>query len=250
MNTRVMGRFVNIVREVLRPALGTLLLLVAGGAPAFGQSLPSGDEILLNMESALASLQDYTVQLDIVANLDRLSVPPMKVTMYHKRPDKTRFVSEGFALIPREVVGMNVAEVRRRFTVGGVTLDTLTGKRALRVELVPRSIQASTRRVILHVDPDRWTAERIAMASANGRSMAAAFQYTQVSGVWVPASAHVTVSAVSDSSDSLPQDQPPPAAGAQSMPRTGTIDIVFSSYVINSGLKDEFFESQDAERPR
>lgn len=223
-----------------------ILVFLAGHGAAFGQGLPSGDEILLNMESAFASVQDYTVQMGIVANLERVSVPPMSVTMYYKKPDKTRFVSDGFALIPREVVGMNITEVRRRFAVGDVVVDTLEGKKTLRLDLVSRSLQASTRRATLHVDPARWTVERITTGSASGRSLVAAFQYMHVEGVWVPASVHVTMSAVSDSTDSIPPEEPSSGGGTRSLPRTGTIDITFSSYVLNAGLKDELFHSQEA----
>ena len=78
-------------------------LIILGGRPAD----PSGEQILKNVESARAAVKDYTVMLDIVADVERLKVPPMKAKMYFKYPDKVHFDSKGFALLPREGLALN-----------------------------------------------------------------------------------------------------------------------------------------------
>ncbi len=66
----------------------------------------TGEEILKKVESQVAGVQDYTVSLGVTVDLERLNVPPMHVTMYYKKPDKVRFASDGFALLPKEGIGI------------------------------------------------------------------------------------------------------------------------------------------------
>ena len=113
-----------------------VVLLFFAGDTVPPQEL-SGEEILDRVEQTLTRVDDYTVTLDIVADIEGLSVPPMKVTMYFKQPDNVHFDSEGFALIPREGMAMSLAKLKENFSVGRVDRDTVHGEPAYRLTLEP-----------------------------------------------------------------------------------------------------------------
>jgi hypothetical protein len=224
-------------------------LMLVGGV-GVGQE-PTGEQILENVEQALAGVEDYTATLDIIADIERISVPPMKVTMYFKQPDKVHFESDGFALIPREGLAMSAGTLRANFSVDRVDWDTVHAERAYRLTLLPRSERTRARRVQLLVHPEHWTAERIVTNTVDGRSIAATFRYTQVEDFWLPSHLDVTLTPAEHDSSQLPpweaQDGTP---SRRRSPLKGTLEIRYSNYKVNTGLSDELFHPREEAQDR
>jgi len=227
--------------------LATLVsLLVAGAMPgeAGGAARPDtgGAAILEHVSAQYAAVQDYAVTLSVTTNIERMSVPPMHATMYFKKPDKVHFEAKGFAVLPREGLAFNPATLAERFLVDAVSPDTLSGKRVLRLAMRPRSDQARTRRVILYVDPQRWTPEKFTTAGIDGRTMSASFTHARVGGLWLPSNLYVEFSAAADTA-AVPQwEQSVPGSSGRMTFRGGTIDVKYSDYRVNTGLDDALFE--------
>ena len=76
----------------MRTALVIALLVVFH--PAYSQK-PTGEEILRKAEQNFHDVKDYTVTLDIVADIERIKVPPMHATMYFKQPEKVTLIRRG-----------------------------------------------------------------------------------------------------------------------------------------------------------
>ena len=107
-------------------------MLALGAASAFALvhgGEPSGEAILRNVQSRIAEVRDYTVHLDVVADIERLNVPEMHVTMYFKQPDKVHLDAEGFAMLPREGLALNVDKLLSRYFVEHVERDIAQQRR-------------------------------------------------------------------------------------------------------------------------
>ena len=199
----------------------------------------SGTQILKNIEANFAGIEDYSVDLEANVDLDRLKVPRMKATMYFKKPDKIRFISEGFALLPKEGVGFTPGNLASRFDVENAREQNGDFVLTLR----PKLDKTKLRKVFLVADPSNWTVRQLTTPQFDGRQMKAEFISQNVNGHWLPSQLLVTFSADSTNTDlpeffgQLPQGQRP-----SQNPRKGTITIVYSNYHLNSGLKDEFFD--------
>lgn len=201
-----------------------------------------GAMILERVAAQVEELQDYVVTLDVTTSVERLSVPPMTATMYFKKPDKVHFESKGFAILPREGLSMNPALLPERFLVDSVDADTLAGKRVVRMAMRPRSDQARTRRMMLYVDPQRWTAEKFTTAGIDGRTMSALFTYARVDRFWLPSKLVVEFSAAADTT-AVPQwEQSAPGLTGRASFRGGTIEVRYSGYQVNTGLDEAIFE--------
>jgi outer membrane lipoprotein-sorting protein len=206
-------------------------------------------EILKRLEAELHQLRDYTVTLDVVANLERLSIPPMQLTMYYKAPDLVHFDAKGFALVPREGVPWSPSWLTQRFRAESAQPDTLEGLGVIRLELEPRDDRARTRRVTVWVDPACWTAIRVFTATVDGRMINASFVYARVEGFWLPSMLTLTVS-TPPADTTLAAGQTGPAIhGMGGRFRSGTIEVRYSDFHLNTGLSDTLFQSPARKEP-
>ena len=224
-----------------------VVVLVLGLQCAFGQKL-SGEDILHKAEQNFLEIKDYTVTLDIVADIERMKVRPMHATMYFKQPEKVHFDAKGFVVLPREGMGVQFGQLTQKYAVDSVVRETVDGVQMFRLALRPRDEKAVMRRMYMWVDGKRWTPEQIRIPQPNGRAMEARFTYTNIDRFWLPQLLVVTFSSpVKDTTTAVPQTNPF-AGGAPTAPRGGTragkVTVNYSNYRVNTGLPDSIFSSQ------
>jgi hypothetical protein len=240
-----MNRMHSFRRGVFLAAAFYVALRCVAGVPGD----PTGETILRNAEDRMAAVKDYTVNLAITADIDRLNVPPMNVRMYFKQPDKVHFDARGFAMLPREGLALNIGKLRTRYTAGRVDRDSIDGIPLYRVTMVAKSERTRIRSVTLYVHPERWTVEKLVTPQVNDRVMSASFRYTQVQGLWLPQEMVAAFStAPADTVEPNPLDQAMPAR-PQQRPRTGTVTVHYSDYTVNTGLSDDLFKEEQGKSP-
>ncbi len=209
------------------------------------------DAILAQVERALEGITDYTVELQASVNMERLQVPSMTATMYYKAPDRIHFESSSFAMLPREGLALNPANLRKDFRPDFVGRDTVDGEVVDVVRLFPKEEESRRRSMTLWIDPARWVVVQLRTQPFEGRRLMAHFSYQRVENrYWLPDTLAVTfetVSADSEAGMTMP-DMAPPGRRQRAPLRAGTITIVYSKYAVNTGLSDEVFE-QRKEQP-
>ena len=215
------------------------LSVTAAVAAARGGGDPTGETILRNVESRLAAVRDYTVTLDVVADIERLNVPPMHAMMYFKQPDKIHLDAEGFAMLPREGLQPNIGKLLVKYAVAGVGRDTIDGVDLRKVVLQAKSDRSFPRSITVDVNPLRWTTERIVTTGSGDRLAAITFSYRQVEGVWLPE--EMTASFSLAPPDSGETEMPSSPLRRPQMPRNGKVTVRYSGYKLNTGLGDEIF---------
>lgn len=226
-----------------------MMCAVAAAAMTCAASVPgdpSGADILKHVEAQVAGVKDYTVTLDVVADIEHLKVPPMHATLYYKQPDKVHVASKGFAMIPRESMGMQFSKLSERYVVDSVAADRKASPVIYRVVMRPRDERSVVRKVWMFVHGERWTPERIEIPQSGGNTMRATFTYEHVQSVWLPTTLTVTFTVTaSDTTGAVPAN-PFGSGPATRMPqrgpgRSGTITVKYSDYKVNTGLGDEVF---------
>ena len=242
-----MNRNSAIVESVFL-IFGVLLLdPVASGRTPGGEI--TGVGVLKKVEEVYARIQDLTVTLDIVADMERMKVPPMHATMYYKAPDKMHFDAKGFAFLPREGMGMAFGRIGSRYKAENVERESLDGVEKYKLTLTPRGETPRVHNLFLYVDPTRWTAERIESHLFGGRTMVVSIRHEEVEGFWLPSLLTVTFTSTgADTSEATPFDQGAPVPPRQSF-RAGSITIRYSDYRVNTGLSDELFK-KEVESPK
>jgi len=204
--------------------------------------VPAGEAILKRVEAALASVQDYTVTLDITADIEQANIPPMKATMYFKQPDRIHFESQGFALLPREAFSLSPTRLLERFRVDSVAVDTAEGEKIYRLHLTARDEKVRMREAWLDVSPERWTIDRGRLTFADDRTIAVRFRHERVGSVWLPSELFLSISqAGAVPSEAPPSDEGRPAQLGRRALRKGSVVIRYSGYRLNTGLSDDIF---------
>jgi outer membrane lipoprotein-sorting protein len=220
-------------------AVALRLVLPLTAMLSFAQ--PSGEQILKNIEANYAGIHDYTVTLDVAVDLERLKVPKMKATMYFKQPDKIHFVSEGFALLPKEGLGFTPGRLSARFEVANVEAQ----EAQYYLTMTLKNDKAKLRKAFFTVNASNWTVTSITTPQFDGREMKAAFSYQRIDGYWLPATLIVTFTSDTTEAESAdPFAQMPGAIRSSQLPRRGSIAVRYSDYKINTGLSDEVFEEK------
>ena len=97
-----------------RVLLAAALLVSAAIQPSPAQT-PSAAEILQNMKKQFEMVKDYTAQLKVTVDMERMQIPEMLVKIYFKQPDKIHIEAANFAMVPREIAGMNPAQFIDKF---------------------------------------------------------------------------------------------------------------------------------------
>jgi len=217
------------------------MLLGAASAPAqkTGGRLPDGETILKNIEDRWEPVKDYSVTLEVVADIEKMDIAPMVVRMYYKQPDKMHFESEGFAVLPRDALRFNPHDLRSRFNAEGVSRDSSDGH--YRVKLISRGETTPVRRLTMIVDPGTFTIDGLESATADGRHMKATFTHTKIGEILLPSSLVVEFT-----SDAPPETPSPDVAQAPGRPpRRGRVTLTFKDYTLNSGLPDDLFKKKE-----
>jgi outer membrane lipoprotein-sorting protein len=217
------------------------MLLLAG---VEGAAQPSGEEILKKVESNFPGVQDYTVDLDVTADIERMNVPPMHVRMYYKQPDKFQFDSEGFALLPRDGVAFNASKLLSRFSIEEVGEELSQGGKEFKLLLRAKGERAKTTRLQVFIDAEDWKPTRIHSSLFDGRTMTATFKYEKHDGHLMPSLLTVEFTAPpADTTDQMPESDMAPMPRSQ-MPRNGTVIVRYSGYRIDTGLSDDIFNKK------
>jgi hypothetical protein len=222
----------RIMPRVMALSVAAAVAVARGGDPA-------GETILHNVEARLAPVHDYIVTLDVVADIERLNVPPMHATMYFKQPDKVHIDAEGFAMLPREGLQPNVGKLLAKYAVAGVGKDTLDGVPVRKVMLQAKSDRSFPRSMSVYVNPARWTTERIVTSGSGDRLATISISYVQVDGIWLPGG--MTAAFALAPADSTENDIPSGVMRPQQKPRNGTVTVRYSDYRLNTGLSDDIF---------
>ncbi len=220
------------------------LLPVSGpalSAQGAGKSGPTPEAVLQSLAARYAGINDFTVRMTVVADIQEMNIPTMTLTMYFKRPDKIHIESEGLAIVPREAAGFAPDQLLARYIPEAMVNDTLGGHAVYRLTLLPRSEESRPRRLLVYVDPDRWTIENITSAGPGDRSVVTRFTYARADSFWMPSVVKVTFSSPTAAGPDQPSPDQPAPMGRRTPPRNGTVTITYADYRINSGLDDALF---------
>ncbi len=224
-----------------RMLLFSLAYLTVGLYPAFAQSA-TAEQILQKVKNRFDLVKDYTATLKVTMDMERLQIPEMFVTVYFKQPDKVHIESRNFAMVPREIAGMNPSQFIDKYdaTVSGT--EWVGGAVTYKLRLVSKPVKGKpVHESYIWVDGTRWVITRYESTPSDVRKVAVDLEYETVDGMYMLPSkieAHLDTQLPADSSAEK-------MYGSQRLPRKGTVTILYSGYKVNAGLSDEIFQKKE-----
>jgi outer membrane lipoprotein-sorting protein len=209
---------------------------------------PSGDEILRRCERNFDGVEDYTVDLTAAIDMDRIRIPEMKALLYFKRPDKINIKSESFAMLPRDGFALPVTVLVRNYDVRSRGVEEIEGIRLYRIELTAKKGSARVQNLTVWVDPANFTVVQTVSTPYRGRSVTVQTSYMLLENkFWLPERMKLSFAATlpdSSTADEFPIPGQGESEGTRRPPRSGSMEIRYSGYRVNTGLSDDLFKRE------
>jgi outer membrane lipoprotein-sorting protein len=226
-------------RFVVYAILASLLISSALSAS------PSADSLLDLARKRFAQIRDYSVDIELDVKGESIAVKGMTMTMYYKKPDKTKLVAkQGFSAMPREIVlGDVIDQLAKNCVPVLLKTEKKNGVECYVIILQPL-LGAGQPATTLWMDKSGLVRST---ESGGPYPVRTDWRYAKVDEKYqLPCriDARITAPAMSamprhrhgDADEAM---QPQPANGTQTVRAT----ITFSNYRVNKGIRDSVFKS-------
>lgn len=228
--------------------MNKLLMFLLISSFVFAQN-KNPQQILDDVTNKFDLVKDYQVEVTIKIDMDFLKVPETEAKLYFKQPDKTKFESEGFALLPKQVFEINPGKLLSfDYTpvyIRDVKVDEIN---TAVIKIVPNSDSTNLLLSTIWVDVQNSRVQKIETATKHGGTMTTVLAYNKESKYPLP-------SKVSVEFDVNAQAPIPSANHQNSIVKhkravagrrqlNGSVMLTYSDYKINEGIPDSVFEEK------
>ena len=192
------------------------------------------------IEKKYSGLKDYTADVNVHFDIETFKTPDMKAKFYFKAPDKMKVESKGVFFFPREGGVFNPALYKRDDFEIRILEPMAAEKKDVKLKIVPRKKEKMGREFVLLIDRNDNLVREIHTSQFDGRETKAKIEYGRVESFDLP---RVILLALD-----FPSVDPGEKRGfgpfeQKSERVTGTIEITYTNYKVNTGLKDDLFKS-------
>jgi len=193
------------------------------------------------IEKKYSELKDYTADVNVHFDMETFKTPDMQAKLYFKAPDKMRVESKGIFFFPKEGGYFNPGLFKKDDFEIKILEPAAEGKREVRLKIFPKKKQRMGREFMLLIDLKDNLVKEIHTSQFDGRETKARIEYGRVGSLELPRYILLTLD--------LPSVDPNEKRGfgpfeQKSERVTGTIEITYANYKVNTGLKDEIFKEK------
>ncbi len=222
-----------------------LLLLFS---PHWIQAQEDAFRYLDSIEKKYADLKDYTADGIVHFDIEMFKAPDMQAKLYYKAPDKMKVESKRVLFFPREGGFFNPSFFKKEnFEIKILERLTYDGAKAVRLKLTPQKAKRNIQEFVLTINMDRNLIREMGFTQFDGREIKAVIDYGKFDGFELPVHIRLKLDI-----PSFETEGPKEFDQLVQKPKrvTGTIDISYSNYKVNSGLSDEIFKESEPSRGR
>lgn len=199
-----------------------------------------------SVEKKYAGLRDYTADVNVHFDIETFKAPDMQAKLYYKAPDKMKVESKRVFFFPREGGYFNPSLFKKEdFEIKFLERSNYDGRKAVKLKLTPKKVKRNIQDFVLTIDTDRHLIREMDVTQFDGRKIKAVIEYGKFDSFELPAHTQLKLDIPSFESEGVKEfDQL-----IQKPKRvTGTIEITYSNYKVNSGLSDEVFKGKESDK--
>ena len=180
-------------------------------------------------------IKDYTATIEAAVDMERIKVPKMDVKIYFKQPDKFHIESKNFAMIPREGVAINPAELLNKFNPKLLGIEQLNSRPVYKIQLTPKSEQKLiSLESYVYIDQENLYIAKLESTPSEGRTIVINFSHSLIQNkYYLPSKIFVKFESAETNS-------------SQRLPRSGSVTISYKNYLLNTGLSDSLFTKKSS----
>jgi hypothetical protein len=165
----------------------------------------------------------------------------MQAKLYFKAPDKMKVESKGVFFFPKEGGYFNPALFKKDDFEIRVLEPVAEEKKDVKLKIVPKKKEKMGREFILLIDRNENLVREIHISQFDGRETDAKIEYGRFGSFELPRYILLAL----DFPSAEPNERRGFGPFEQKSERvTGTIEITYANYKVNTGLKDEIFKEK------
>ena len=205
----------------------------------------NADDLLNQIKDKLNKVNDYSVDLEVSINMDFIKMPKSKAQLFFKKPDKMKFNSTGFAILPKAGVDFNPQKILEFDLTSAIIGDTLIDSETLKiVQITPKADSLKFKSAIMFIDDSKMLIKQINLVADYGAKIETSFKYNGEIDFALPSEIKINI-------DISEIDENEGKKNKRSkMPNNfkGDILIKYSNYKVNLGIDDSVFEEEKEEK--
>jgi hypothetical protein len=200
--------------------------------------------ILENVKKTYEQVNDYSAKARINVNVDFIHIPQKEAEVFFKAPDKYRYKSPGFIMIPRKGVDFSIIDIMsRHYDAIYSGMRTIGEDIFHEVKVIPSGDQDDLVLATLLIDRSSWFINRVEAITRKAGSFIIDLYQAQ-GEMPLPDSVRITFDVDKLSfplkfMGNIKVDAP----GAEA-PDQASVTITYSNYKVNTGLKDDIFKEE------
>lgn len=221
-----------------------IMLLFA--IPLFAQS-SDPSLIMKKVIDRFQEVHDYQVDVSIKLDFDFLKAPESKAKLYFKEPDKTKFESDGFAMLPKQVFNFSPAKLLL-FDYSAVYLkkEKIDDREVELIKVIPEVDTLNVSYFIFWVDAKSNLVRYIETIARPSNRVNMHLKYKD--GFEYPLPSEVEISFYIETEGIPPEHhdeivkQKKAAMGRRDL--KGSVTVTYGNYKVNKGIDDSIFDDK------
>ncbi|UCH20628.1 MAG: hypothetical protein JSU83_19145 [Deltaproteobacteria bacterium] len=230
----------------------SILLIVAVNLNRVHARSAGPVDILKTVLAKQNQINDYQVNIEIELDVDFINMPVKHAVMYYKQPEKVKFKSNEFLMLPKRGLNFSLRKILKDdFTSIFAGYEYFDKRRHYIITVIPTKKKSDIVLSTIWVDAELFIISKVENNTRADGSYVIDFTYGDESNV-LPAEMKITFQ-MAHFNIPLKFIGKPLEIDRQKLEKkekkTGVVYIRFSNYKINAGVSDDIFD-EDEERFR
>ena len=203
------------------------------------------DSLILRVKQKLELIKDYKADIEIHLDVDFIKMPDKNAKMFFKQPDKIRFISDEFIMLPKRGIGISIRKILKDDYLAVYSgLEIINDKQYTVIKIIPEGSKSDIVLSTLWVDAEKALINKVENTTRNNGSYLINLKYSDPE-LELPTEIKISFRVVNlkiplkfiGKNSTVDKDELK-VKGA----KEGTVSIKLSYFDINKGIDDSFFE--------
>lgn len=223
-----------------------LVILFLAAVNIFAQQ-KNPDDILENVKNNFNRVNNYITDVTIKLDMDFLQVPESKAKLHFKQPDKTKFDSESFAMMPKQVLNITPSKLLAfDYTAIYIRSEKLNETDVDVIKIIPNSDSTNMLLSTLWIDSKMSLVRKVETTTKNSGTIVTELNYNSNLDYPLPSEIKVMFKIAEANLPANP-DQSIVNHNQSGRRRKleGSVTLTYTNYVVNKGISDHIFIETD-----
>ncbi len=211
---------------------------------AFAQ-MNDPDKIIAEVVNEFNKVQDYSVDVRIKLDVSFIKAPDTEAKIYFKQPDKVNFVSEKFAMVPKEGLDFSpVGLLKKNYTSIYVKEEVLNGIMHSVIKIIPLEDRGDVILSTLWIDNSRKVISKVESSTKTSGTFLMELIYDRNFKYPLPSKMIFTFKFKDGMRGRRNIDPDESSKKEKEEEVTGKVYLNYSNYQVNKGIDDSMFEKK------